>query len=117
MMRPSGNPGSAANGAAIVGQAVDMLEKALPDIPPQHPLHKEVLKSISTLSKYAPPQAQSPGAGRQALMQMAQQAQQQSPLAALLAGMHGAAPGAGGAGGAPAPGAGAPGPVPPPMAA
>jgi hypothetical protein len=106
LTRPSANLGNAANGAAMVGQAVDMLEKALPEIPPQHPLHKVVLSSISNLSKHAPPQAQSPGVGLQALKQMLAQGQQQSPLGPLLAGAMG-----GGAGG------GMPGVMPPPAGA
>ena len=88
-MRPSASLGSAANGSAMVGQAVNMLEKALADIPPQHPLHKEVLKAISSLTKAAPPAAQSPGVGLEAMKQMLAGAQQQSPLAALLAGRGG----------------------------
>lgn len=73
-----------------------MLEKALPGIPAGHPLHKEVLSSISRLTKHAPPQAASPGIGQQALMQMAQQAMQNSPLQALLAGQQGGGGAAGG---------------------
>jgi hypothetical protein len=100
--RPSASLGSAANGSAMVGQAVNMLEKALSDIPPQHPLHKEVLRAISNLTKVAPPQAQSPGVGLEAMKQMLAGAQQQSPLAALLAGRGGG-------------GGGMPGVMPPPM--
>lgn len=121
MMRPSGNPGNAANGAAMVREAVDMLEKALSDIPPDHPLHKMVLDSIGKLSKAAPLQAASPGVGLTALKQQLAQAQQQSPLAALLAGARGggAQPGAPGGGAPPTipmptpPGGG--GPTPPPV--
>ena len=115
MARPSGNPGAAANGVAMVHQAVDMLEKALADLPVGHPIHKAVLTAISNLSKNAPPQAASPGIGRQALIQMAGQAQQQSPLAALMAGMHGG--GGGAPGGAPPAGAGGPPPSPAPSPA
>lgn len=124
MMRPSANMGNAANGVAMVGQAVDMLEKALPEIPPQHPLHKKVLNAISTLSKEAPPQAQSPGVGLSALKQMLAGAEQQSPLAALLAGrgggggMPGVMPPGGAAAGGPSrppiPGLGGGAPPPPP---
>lgn len=106
MMRPSANLGNAANGAAMVGQAVDMLEKALPEIPPQHPLHKKVLNAISSLSKDAPPQSQSPGVGLSALKQMLAGAEQQSPLAALLKGAGG---GGGMSGVMPPGGAGPPG--------
>jgi hypothetical protein len=109
MARPSASLGNAANGAAMVGQAVDMLEKALPEIPPQHPLHKKVLNAISTLSKEAPPQAQSPGVGLSALKQMLAGAEQQSPLAALLAKAGGGA----GAGGMPGVIPGGPPPGPP----
>ena len=90
MARPSGNPGLAANGTALVHQAVDMLEKALPDLPVGHPIHKAVLHAIGNLSKNAPPAAASPGVGRQALMQMAAQSQTKSPLDSLMAGMKGA---------------------------
>src|SRR6266568_6894055 len=96
LARPSGNPGEAANGAAMVQEAVNMLEKALANIPVQHPLHKEVLSTISKLSKHAPPQAASPGVNLQALKQMLAARMQQSPLAGLQAGAAGAGPGAGG---------------------
>jgi hypothetical protein len=102
IMRPSASLGSAANGSSMVGQAVNMLEKALSEIPPQHPLHKAVLTAISSLTKAAPPQAQSPGVGLEAMKQMLAGAQQQSPLAALLAGRGGG-------------GGGMPGVMPPPM--
>lgn len=80
-----------------------MLEKALPGIPAGHPLHKELLSSISRLSKHAPPQAASPGVGLQALKQLLAQQTQQSPMHPLLAGASPSAP----------PG-GPPMPVPPP---
>lgn len=70
----------------MVQEAVNMLEKALSNIPIQHPLHKEVLSTISRLSKHAPPQAASPGINLQALKQMLAQKMQQSPLAGLQAG-------------------------------
>lgn len=108
LARPSGNPGEAANGAAMVQEAVNMLEKALSNIPAQHPLHKAVLTAISNLSKHAPPQAASPGINLQALKQLLAQKMQQSPLAGLQAGAGGAAPG----GAPPVPGAG---PMPPQM--
>lgn len=94
MTRPSGNPGEAANGAAMVQEAVNMLEKALALLPPGDPLHKVTLKSISDLSKHAPPAAASPGVGLMALKQMLAQQMKGSPLAPMQAGA-GAAPGAG----------------------
>lgn len=105
LVRPSGNPGAAANGSAMVQAAVDMLEKALAEIPVAHPLHKEVLSTISKLTKHNPPQAQSPGIGLQALKQLLAQKMQNSPLAALQAGQAGGA----------APGGAAPGGAAPPM--
>ncbi len=115
LARPSGNPGAAANGAAMVQEAVNMLEKALSNIPVQHPLHKEVLATISKLSKHAPPQAASPGVNLQALKQMLASRMQQSPLAALQAGQ----PAPAGAGGAPPmpPAGGMPPQMPSPMGA
>lgn len=115
MTRPSAMLGNAANGVAMVGQAVDMLEKALPEIPPQHPLHKKVLSAISSLSKEAPPAAQSPGVGLQALKQLLAAKTQGNPLAALLGGRGGGAAGMPGV--QPPPGAGAAGPPggPPPL--
>jgi len=70
-----------------------MLEKALSNIPVQHPLHKEVLSSISRLSKHAPPQAASPGINLQALKQLLAAKMQGSPLNSLQAGAGGGAPG------------------------
>ncbi len=102
MARPSGNPGEAANSTAMVQEAVDMLEKALPGLPAGHPIHKAVVSAISALSKHAPPQAASPGVGLQGLKQMLMEKMKASPMAAMMGG---------GAGGAGAPG-GAP-PMPP----
>jgi hypothetical protein len=96
-----------------VQEAVDMLEKALPGIPPTHPLHKVVLTSISSLSKHAPPQSASPGVGLQALKQLLAAKMQGSPLAPLMAGQGGAAPAAPGGG---APAMPTPAPVPTPSA-
>lgn len=111
MARPSGNAGAAANGASMVNTAVDMLEKALAEIPVGHPLHKAVLTSISNLSKHAPPQAASPGVDLQGLQQLLASRMQQSPLASLMAGARpGAAPGG-------APGGAPPSASPPPAAA
>jgi len=77
----------------MVQEAVNMLEKALSNIPVQHPLHKEVLSSISRLSKHAPPQAASPGINLQALKQLLAAKMQGSPLNSLQAGAGGGAPG------------------------
>jgi hypothetical protein len=90
----------------MVHEAVDMLEKALPNLPPADPIHKAVLHAIGQLSKLAPPQAASPGVGRQALQQLLQQKMSQSPIAALMAGRAG--------GGAPGGAPGAAGLAPPP---
>jgi hypothetical protein len=92
-----------------------MLEKALSNIPVQHPLHKEVLSTISKLSKHAPPAAASPGIGLQALKQLLAAKMQGSPLAGLQAGA-----GAAGGGAPPMPPAGGPPQMPspsPPMGA
>jgi hypothetical protein len=121
MARPSANMGEAANAAAIVGQAVDLLEKALQGIPPQHPLHKTVLNCISRLSKDAPPASQSPGVGQNLLQQLAQEKMRASPTNPLLAALGGAGGGAGAGGPGAAAGGGPPGmpsvgmpPMPPP---
>src|SRR5215472_17180644 len=107
MMRPSANLGAAANASALVQKAVDLLEKALTDTPPQHPLHKTLLDAIGKLSKAAPPQAASPGVGLTAMNEILAQAKRQSPIASLLAGAAG-----GGAGGPPP--MGGPPPIPTP---
>lgn len=109
MARPSGNPGEEANGVAMVQEAVDILEKALPMLPVGHPIHKAATGAISSLSKHAPPQAGSPGVGLQALKQLLASKMQQSPMAALLA----AKGGAGAEGGAPPGMPGMPPPMPP----
>ena len=110
--RPSGNPGAAASGVAKVGEAVDLLEKALSEIPPAHPGHEVVLKTISNLNKHFPPQARAPGTGVTELKQLLASKMQQSPLAGLLAGRGGAPGGAPMGAGMPGMGGGMP-PMPP----
>jgi hypothetical protein len=111
MTRPSGNMGEAANAAAMVQEAVDMLEKALQGVPPQHPLHKTLLDSISKLSKAAPPQSASPGVGLTALKAMLADRQRQAPMAPLMGGGAGGPPPPPSPTGTP-PGGGLPGPAP-----
>jgi hypothetical protein len=100
MARPSGNPGDAAEGASIAHKAVDLLEQALTKVPAAHPGHKSIMSAISSLNKSFPPEAASPGVGKQALIQLLAQMQKGSPMAALGGGA-GAGAGAGAPGGAP----------------
>jgi hypothetical protein len=104
LARPSGNPGQSANGTSLVQEAVDLLEKALPDLPVGHPIHKSVTSAIAQLSKHAPPQGASPGLGLQSLKQALMEKMKSSPMAALLAARGQPGPDGGGGMGMPSPG-------------
>lgn len=80
---PQGNQGNSAQALSLVRNAVEMMQKALPMIPMGSPLHGDLLKATSTISKHMEQGQGNKGVDVQSLLQMARQASQQSPLAAL----------------------------------
>ena len=53
----SGNPGQVASALAGVRTAIALLEKELPKIPLDNPLHKAILTAVSSISRHAPASA------------------------------------------------------------
>jgi hypothetical protein len=51
--QPQGNPGNAASAMVDVKNALNLLQRALPNIPMGSPIHADILKTVSTLSKHA----------------------------------------------------------------
>jgi hypothetical protein len=117
----SSNPGLAAKSLAQVGEAIRILELALPNVPPGTPVHKDVLDSISKLAKHVPAGSQVNGVQMTELADLQRSASQNAMLQAVM--RQSAQPGGpGGPGGAGAPPAipqpgGPPGGMPPGMAA
>lgn len=101
----SGNPGLAAKALAQVGEAIRILEMALPNIPPGTPVHKDVLDCIQKLAKQVPAGDQTHGVQMTALADLTRNAQQSQMLQSVMRQQQ---PGAGG----PPPGGGAPGGAP-----
>lgn len=107
----SSNPGLAAKSLAQVGEAIRILEMALPNVPPGTPVHKDVLDTIQKLAKHIPAGSQVHGVQMTELADMQRSAAQNAMLQAVMR-QSGQQPA--GAGGAPGgmPGA-APGGMPP----
>lgn len=80
---PQGSQGNTAQALSLVRNAVEMMQKALPMIPMGSPLHGDLLKATSTISKHMEQQGGNKGVDVQSLLQMARQNAQQSPLGAL----------------------------------
>lgn len=106
----SGNPGLAAKALAQVGEAIRILEMALPNVPPGTPVHKDVLDVVSKLAKHVPAGDQTHGVQMTALADLQRNAQQSQMLQSVMrsAGQGGAGAGAGAGAGGPPPGAGGP---------
>lgn len=85
---PTPNPGIMANSLSMVGNAVQMLQKALQDIPIGSEEQKAVIDSIQKLSKIAPPSAQVPGVQANNLRGLEQEATEGAMLSALLRNMQ-----------------------------
>lgn len=81
---PQGNQGNSAQALSLVRNAVEMMQKALPMIPMGSPLHGDLLKATSTISKHMEQAGGgNKGVDMQSLLQMARQSSQQSPMQAL----------------------------------
>ena len=103
----SGNPGQVASAMSGVRTAIALLEKELPNIPLENPLHKAVLNAVGSLSRHAPASSAVPGQQHTALKSAMEQAQRSAPLQQLM--RMSAQPGGVGAPGAGSPAAAAPG--------
>lgn len=102
----SGNPGQVASALSGVRTAIALLEKELPNIPLDNPLHKTVLNAIKSLATHAPASAAIPGQQHTAMQGAMDQARRSQALQQLMRMSAQASP-AGGTG-APAGGAAAP---------
>lgn len=83
MNAPTPNPGDMAQGLTIIGNAVQMLQTALPLFPIGDEMQKAVIDSIQKLSKIAPASAQVPGVQATNLQGLAQDAQRNQLMVAL----------------------------------
>lgn len=98
---PQPNAGNEAAAMNDLQNALKMIEKALPALPMGSPMHGEVLKIASQLSKHLQAGEGSHGLQMQSLLQMARQQAQSAPMQALArmqqpAGAPPAMPGGGG---------------------
>lgn len=84
---PTGNPGLVADAMSKVREAIRLLEMSLPNLPTGSDPHKDVLDSISKLSKSVPPTEAIPGVQTSQLAGLQREAQQQAPLQALARAM------------------------------
>src|ERR1700679_2311758 len=80
---PQGAQGNTAQALSLVRNGLEMFQKALPMIPMGSPLHADLLKATSSVSKHMEQSAANKGVDVQSLLQMARQNSQQSPLDAL----------------------------------
>lgn len=80
----SGNPGQVASAMSGVRTAITLLEKELPNIPLDNPLHKTLLNAIKSLSAHAPASAAVPGQQATAMKSAMEQAQRSAPLQQLM---------------------------------
>ena len=81
--QPQGNSGNAAQAMSLVRNALEMIQKALPMLPMGSPLHGDLLKAVSSMSKHIDQSQMNKGVDLQSLLQMVKQSSQQSPMAAL----------------------------------
>lgn len=80
---PQGNQGNTAQALSLVRNGLEMFQKALPMIPMGAPLHSDLLKAVSSVSKHMEQSQANKGVDVQSLLQMARQNSQQSPVEAL----------------------------------
>lgn len=81
--KPQANQGNAAAALIDVRNAVQMLEKALPNIPMGTPLHSDILQVTVKLSKHLKPEEASSGLQIQSLLQQARQTSKSAPMQAM----------------------------------
>jgi hypothetical protein len=80
---PQGNQGNQVQALSLVRNGLEMFQKAISMIPMGAPLHADLLKAISTVSKHMEHNDANKGVDIQSLLQIARQASQQSPVQAL----------------------------------
>ena len=80
---PQGSQGNTAQALSLVRNGLEMFQKALPMIPMGAPLHSDILKAVSSVSKHMEQSSQNKGVDVQSLLQMARQSSQASPMDAL----------------------------------
>ena len=108
---PGGSPGANADAMSSVGEALNMLNKALPNLPVGSDIWKAISQAITSISKLSPPSGQTPGVQQTALRNLMQNASRNAMLQQVMGSM-----GAGGASSQPGAGAAAAGgPAPSPM--
>ena len=92
---PQGNMGNAAQAQAMIAVAMKQLQMALPNIPMGSPLHADIMKAVSSISKHM--KAAGGGEGQEAnlLVQQLRQMQKQAPQMAALRSMAPAGEGQG----------------------
>lgn len=81
--KPQSNQGNAAAALIDVRNAVQMLEKALPNIPMGSPLHTDLLNVTIKLSKHLKPEEASSGLQIQSLLQQARETSKAAPMQAM----------------------------------
>jgi hypothetical protein len=97
MSVPSGSPGVNANAIAMVREAYKILAEALPKLPVGTPLANDLLSTLKTLGKHAPPSSEVPGVQQTALRGIAQDGQRNAMLDQVMKSLGSPAGGAGGA--------------------
>ena len=102
------NRGLQAAAIAQLTHAIRIMEKALPMLGVETEMGKDVMSSLSKLSKHIAPGGGSPGVEQSALQQMMMQHKQDQPMLQALRAQGQGQPGGGG---------GAPPPMPPPAQA
>lgn len=86
---PTPNTGEHAMGAALIGVIVKMMERAIPLLGAGSEAGRDLVKSLSSLSRHVPPGSMSPGIEGTAIERLALQQRQQAPQ---IAAMRAAAP-------------------------
>lgn len=101
MSTPTGSPGRNASGLSKLREAINALEKLLPQFPAGSPAHKEILKSITGLSKHAPASAENASVQQETLRGLQQDQGRNAMMDQVMRSLGGVGAGGGGAGAAP----------------
>lgn len=81
--KPQANQGNAAAALIDIRNAVEALQKALPNLPMGSPLHSDILQVTNKLSKHLRPEEASSGLQIQSLLQTAREKAKGAPMQAL----------------------------------
>lgn len=81
--KPQANQGNAAAALIDVRNAVELLQKALPNIPMGSSLHTDILTITTKLSKHLKPEEASSGLQIQSLLQKARETSKGAPMQAM----------------------------------